>query len=88
VLTSVSIASEFDYGPLIIVFPSIAAIWFFSVISLLLARLGLVPVLHRALRRQEPAATELKIARIVGYLGIIFGFILLIGSLAQGRSPH
>ncbi len=86
--TSVSIASEFDYGNLIIVSPIIAAVWFFSVASLLLGvrRVGgFVSRLHRALHLQEPSATDLKISRIVGYMGIIFGFILLIGVLAQSR---
>jgi hypothetical protein len=88
VSTSVSIASEFNYGLLIVLSPIIAAIWFFSGASLLLGvrRVrGFVSRLHRALHLQEPSATDLKISRIVGYMGIIFGFILLIGVLAQSR---
>jgi hypothetical protein len=64
-------------------FPFIAAIWFFGVASLLLGVRGFVPLLHRTLRRKEPSPTDLKIAKVVGYMGIVFGALALIQGLLQ-----
>jgi hypothetical protein len=61
----------------------LAVLWFFGWSWLLLGIPGFVPFLHRTFRRQEPSDTDLKIARVVGYMGIFFGGIALIQLLIQ-----
>jgi len=52
--------------------PIFAAIWFFLWAWLLLGAPSFVRNLHRIFRRQEPSATDLRIAKVVGYMGIFF----------------
>jgi uncharacterized membrane protein YidH (DUF202 family) len=81
-----SFRSKIEGVTLIKAFPFILTIWFFGTASLFLGVRGFVPLVHRTIRRKEPSATDLKIARIVGYMGIVFGTIALIQALIQVAS--
>jgi len=59
------------------------AIWFFLWAWLLLGAPSFVRNMHRIFRRREPSATDLKIARVVGYMGIFFGSVALIQGLIE-----
>jgi hypothetical protein len=61
--------------------PFLLALFFFLWSWLLLGAPSFVRSLHRIYRRPEPSDTDLKIARVVGYMGLFFGSVALIQGL-------
>jgi hypothetical protein len=61
--------------------PFVAALWLLGGGIVLLGVRGFVPFIHRTFRRQDPSPNDLKIARFVGYIGIVFGSVALIQGL-------
>jgi hypothetical protein len=62
-------------------FPFVGAVWLLGWGAIILGVPGLVPFLHRTFRGMEPSTGDLKIARFVGYIGIVFGSIALVQGL-------
>lgn len=56
----------------------IGVFWFFGVSALLLGVPGFVPFVFRLAGSKGPSARGLKIAAIVGYMGIVFGCLAVI----------
>ena len=61
--------------------PFVASIWLLGWGIIILGVPSVVPWIHRTFRRLDPSPTDLKIAKIVGYMGIIFGSVALIQGL-------
>jgi hypothetical protein len=64
-------------------FPFVAVILVFSLGLAIAGVPGFVHNLHRTIRRREPSATDLKVAKVVGYRGLFFGTAALIQGLIQ-----
>jgi hypothetical protein len=61
--------------------PFFAAVWLLGWGIVLLGVPAFVPFIHRTLRGRDPSSNDFKIARFVGYIGILFGFAALIQGL-------
>jgi hypothetical protein len=58
--------------------PFVASIWLLGWGIIILGVPSFVPWVHGTFRRLDPSPTDFKIAKLVGYIGIIFGSIALI----------
>jgi hypothetical protein len=61
--------------------PFVAAVWLLGGGIVLLGVPFFVPFLYRTFRGRDPSSNKLKIAKFVGYIGILFGFVALIQGL-------
>ena len=61
--------------------PFVAAVWLLGWGILFLVVPSFVSYVNRTFRRREPTANDLKLARFVGYIGIVSGSIAVIQGL-------